>query len=179
VAQKKKWSTLSIVMAVFAVLGMLVVLVAIGAIVTLARTDTAKKGFALLGEVQEAQKAPGMRELRKIGCETAMVMETEKLLAITAIDGGASPEDASEDVCRLIVTCQGGLFRTVPTCDQVAGTYVDAVHEASGTFCVMVSSSKDPKPGCQERYSATGASLGSLGTPKTHGGSAKPSRSRP
>ncbi len=104
---------------------------------------------------QEAMTAPGATELRKLGCDPAMIMDTERMGAIVsqfvADAGGAPLAD------KTLVMCQVGmLVKTAPTCEEVAKTYLAAVPSPAGAFRVQVSASGDAEPKCQKRYSQAG-----------------------
>jgi hypothetical protein len=102
--------------------------------------------------VAEATTAPGTKELRAIGCTTAMVIDAAKVAALaqTLGDGGNVTVDGDE---RLAVVC-GTSGSTAPTCDQVAATYVAAVGAAREPFAVSVAKSGQSQ--CEGRYLADG-----------------------
>ena len=108
---------------------------------------------------QEAMTAPGTAELRKLGCDQALVMDTRRMLTIIqsfAPDAG-SEADLSEGT---MVMCQTGMLgKAPPTCEDVAKTYLAAVPSPPGDFLVQVAGQGDKKPKCQKRYSQAGVDL--------------------
>ena len=107
--------------------------------------------------LSEATSAPGTNELRAIGCDTAMVVDVNRMQAIAdAFDGG---KDAFTGGARTIVSCQPRWGTPSPECDAVAAAYVAAVQRAPGPFVVTVGGKPGDNPHCQAVYSATGVKL--------------------
>jgi len=154
---KKKRTAFDVILWILGAVVMLGAFFAVAALVVFARSDTGRKTFGILGEVNDAQKAPGTRELRKLGCNSATVMDSLKMEALLRDD--ASP-GAGTGEHWLIVSCQGGFLKKPPTCDEVADTYVRAVGKAAAPMLVAVTSPKDPGGGCRRRYSPEGLGLG-------------------
>lgn len=119
-----------------------------------------KKVVAAVGagmkELEEASQGPGTNELRAIGCTQAMVMDNTKIDAIarTIGDAGVGVVNAPTDV-----NCGPSPSGPIPTCDQVAATYLAAVGgRARGTW-FQVSVSARQGRGCRSRYTPDGKPL--------------------
>jgi hypothetical protein len=140
-----------------AVLLLLVILV--GAVIH--RAATSPEGRKVLGMVRdgarvvgESASAPGTKELRELGCDSALVMDLNAWLKVFAVDGGA-PKATGQ--LELFVVCGAGVFKTPPTCEQVAQTYIRAVGTARGPFQAMVQRQGHNKPLCSVCYDQRGA----------------------
>lgn len=107
-------------------------------------------GAAILSD---AAKAPGTKELRALGCATALVFDARRVQEVAATFGDAG-KIPKEEV--LVVTCSVNLASSAPTCDQVASTYVAAVGTAASGFTAAVDVGGDTKKGCNARYLADG-----------------------
>jgi hypothetical protein len=108
-------------------------------------------GAAILSE---AANAPGTKELRALGCDTALVFDAQRMQELAASFGDAGKVTSDE---RIIVTCKTSGSSTGPTCDAVASTYVAAVGgRASSSFAVTVDVRGDSRRSCTNRYSAEG-----------------------
>lgn len=111
--------------------------------------------------VQEAQNAPGAREVAKQGgCQQALVMDMEKMAELVESfqpDAGARKgvRDLEE---KTMVTCQVGFTKTPPSCEEIARIYVDAAHPKA-PFRVTVQQQGSGKPACDRSYDESGATL--------------------
>jgi hypothetical protein len=140
-----------------AVLLVLVILV----VVVVHRAATSPEGRKVLGIVRdtarvvgESASAPGTKEIRDLGCDSAMVMDLGAWMKIFALDGG-TPRPAPE--LDLFVICGAGVFKTPPTCERVAEAYVTAVGgTARGPFQAMVQKQGRNRPLCAVCYDARG-----------------------
>lgn len=104
--------------------------------------------------VRRGSTAPGLAELRGLGCDLgSTVIESPK--PITLVDAGP-PTTASA-----LVACLATEGKAVPSCEDVARTYVDAVHPP-GTFVAQVRVVRRFRLECQKAYSPNGASLGDV-----------------
>ncbi|HEY3358823.1 MAG TPA: hypothetical protein VGQ83_36580 [Polyangia bacterium] len=125
-----------------------------------ASSPEGKKVFGLVREAGrvgiEATTAPGTAELRKLGCQQAMVMDLASLARTFAGDAGVNLKD--EDTA-LMITCQVGFTGKAPSCAQVASTYVGAVGTAKGRFQVTVQQQLKPAPACTECFDPKGAAI--------------------
>jgi len=146
-----------------AVVGGLVLLASIGigiGVYLFASSPTGKSAFKIVGEgtriATEGMKAPGAAEVRKLGCEQAMVINMKDFAVLFAEIADA---DVSTIPDELIVTCQVGRFKTTPTCDAVASTYVKAVGKAPQNFVTSVTP-QGGKSVCQNEYDPTGTLIG-------------------
>src|SRR5215813_8990460 len=89
--------------------------------------------------IEDAQKAPGTKELRKRGCTQAMVMDAERWMAtFSPVFNEASAPPPPEE--KLMVICQVGVLarKAVPSCDDVKTTYLAVVPAPSGDLLVQV-----------------------------------------
>ena len=145
------------VLAALVVVG--VILVAIGAWRVMSSPE-GKKIARVIGEgskmAEEARTAPGTKELRKAGCQEAMVFDPARMgdLIREIADAGPPKGDPSKEP-RMIV-CQVGPLGTPPTCDRLAATYVGAAQPTT-PFHVTVQTQGGSKPKCAQAYTATGA----------------------
>ncbi len=107
---------------------------------------------------QEAMNAPGTAELRTLGCNQAMVIDTERMMAIMeSFTPDAGKTKLSE---KTMVTCQMGLMaKTAPSCEEVANGYLAAVPTPAGDFIVQVTMQGASKAKCLKRYSPAGVAL--------------------
>jgi hypothetical protein len=142
------------------VVAVLVLLVVLGAIVV-HRVASSPEGRKVLGLVRdtarvvgESTNAPGTKELRALGCDSAMVMDMAAWLRVFGTDGGVPRQSGQLD---LFVICGTGLLKTPPSCERVAETYVGAVGRAGGPFQVMVQRQGRNRPLCALCYDAGGA----------------------
>jgi len=128
-----------IALAIVGGLMALVVGVAAIGIYSFSKSPQGKAVFGAIGDmseiITEAQKAPGTKEVRGLGCSQAMAMDVDKLTKIMArFDAGGGPPPQFSKM----VVCQVGLLGTPPTCDAVARTYVDAAGPPDRGFAVSV-----------------------------------------
>jgi hypothetical protein len=95
--------------------------------------------------------APGTAELRKLGCDPAIVMDAARLMGAAAIHAGEP---------RFIVTCDV-TGPQAPTCEAAAGAYFAAVGgNAGGNVSIRVSRTGASAPLCSRLYAPSGAVLG-------------------
>jgi hypothetical protein len=158
---KKTGSGCVIALGIFGVIGLLLL---VGGGVVAYKVATSPEGSKIIsavGEtkklVDEAGKAPGTKELRKLGCMQAMVMDAERWLTIfenvLPEAGTRAPLDE-----KVMVICQLGLGagKSAPTCDDVKTTYLAAVPTPAGDFLVQVTGQGDSKPRCEKRFTQAG-----------------------
>lgn len=158
---KKSGNGCVIALAVFGVIGLL--LLVAGGIVAykVASSPEGSKIISAVGEtkklIDEAGKAPGTKELRKLGCTQAMVMDAERWLTIfeSAMPEAGTRAPLNENV---MVICQLGFGagKSAPTCDDVKSTYLTAVPSPAGDFLVQVTAQGDSKPKCEKHYTRAG-----------------------
>jgi hypothetical protein len=97
----------------------------------------------------DGMHARGTNELRKLGCDPAIVMDMAQLL------GDASAVRPGEP--RYVVSCDVTAGQA-PTCEQVAGVYFAAVGGgAMGNVSLRVSRSGTSAPLCSQVYAPSGA----------------------
>lgn len=136
-----------------------VIVVAIGAWQVMSSPE-GKKIARVIGEgskmAEEARTAPGTKELRKAGCQEAMVFDPTRMgdLIRELSDGGPPKGDPGKEP-RLIV-CQVAPLGTPPTCDKLASTYVSAAQPTT-PFQITVQKQGGSKPKCAQAYTSTGA----------------------
>jgi hypothetical protein len=156
-APKKSGRGCLIALAIVA--GVLLLLVVIAGL-AIHRAASSPEGRKVLGLVRdtarvvgESASAPGTKELRALGCDSAMVMDMNSWLRVFGADGGVPRPPGQLD---LFIICGAGVFKTPPACDQVAQTYVGAVGAARGSFQVMVQKQGRQRPLCAVCYEADG-----------------------
>lgn len=137
----------------------------------LATSDVGKTTIKVIGEgsklAAKGVTAPGTTEIRALGCEQAVVVDSKDVSAIVndLVDGGF---DAGLDF--LVVTCQVGAKAAAPSCDDVARTYVRAVGTASSPFMASVQRDGEQNALCEATYDASGALIGTSATLPTGSG---------
>ena len=136
----------------------LVLLILVG--VAIHRAATSPEGRKVLGIVRdtarvvgESASAPGTKELRDLGCDSALVMDLNSWMKVFGGDAGV-PRPSGQ--LELFVICGAGVFKTPPTCERVAQTYIGAVGSARGPFQVMVQKQGRNKPLCAVCYDTGG-----------------------
>jgi hypothetical protein len=155
---KKKTSTLTIVLVLVGS-AFLVGLVGLGVIGFLVwRNPEGRKFVGVMGDtyrmMQKAQKAPGTKELRALGCQQAMVMDTDDFVQIARrLDAGPTVPP----VIGAIVVCAAKPWGTPPSCDDAAKTYLSGAGPRDRSFVVSVTQSGKSKPVCQALYDKSGA----------------------
>lgn len=128
-------------------------------------TDLVGKGAKAVGEaakvMEEAARAPGMTEVRAIGCHQAFAIDLDKLMkAIDQFDAGLPARGSGAP--QLMIVCTVKTFDAAPTCDAVARAYVGALGAAPGEFTVVVNKENDKASQCGNRYAANGKNLGAF-----------------
>ena len=126
---------------------------------------TSKEGAAILAvagdgmEIAlEAQRAPGTKELRGLGCKQAMVVDMAKLeRLVSRFDAGAPPPRSELSV---MVVCQAGYIGTPPACDDAARTYVAAAGAPARKFAVTVNEQGKNRPVCSSVNEPDGTKVG-------------------
>ena len=113
----------------------------------------------------EARSAEGTKELRDLGCDEAMAIDTEKLTGVLkevereiAKKEGRAPKEIRGQGDGRYVACSVKKGAG-PGCDDAAKTYVDAA-KPSQPFTLVVTKQND-KAQCGGRYSADGKLIGS------------------
>ncbi len=111
--------------------------------------------------MQEAQNAPGAKEIAKQGgCQQALVIDTEQMAdlveSFTPDAGTRKGLGGLQE--KTMITCQVGFARTPPTCEQIARIYVDAAHPKDA-FRVTVQQQGATTRACERSYTETGAPL--------------------
>lgn len=105
------------------------------------------------GAASAGMDAPGTAELRRLGCDPAMVLDMARLL------GDASAIRSGEP--RYVVTCDVPGSQA-PACERVAATYFGAVGVSPGGIVnIRVSRPGSSVPLCARRYAPSGMDLGS------------------
>lgn len=128
----------------------------------LSQNPDVKKALAVGQEgirmAQEAQNAPGVSEVRALGCTQALSFDMKRFMdLVNTWDAGT--KTALPTVTH-VVQCTVRSSAGAPTCDQVAKTYFAAAPNQNGQFAVLVQTTGAQKPECRQLYSATGAPLG-------------------
>lgn len=142
----------------------LLALIAVGiGIYAIAQNKDVRKIASAVGEgmeiMKEAQRAPGTAELRKLGCDQAMVLDVQRLakLASRFADAGSQlPPDMPGKFVLCAMASAGG----APSCATVAKTYLGAVPTPAKRFAVSVEVKSKEQPECSEVYAPDGKHLG-------------------
>jgi hypothetical protein len=107
----------------------------------------------------DAQSAPGVRQMRELGCTSAMILDLERLYEFleTLADGGSLSWPPNPPAHAAVCTTQGG---SPPSCEQVARAI--ARHGRLRGEVGVVVSDGDARSvhSCAERYDAAGKHLG-------------------
>ena len=140
------------------------------------RFASSKEGKAIIGAVgegakiiAEAQSAPGAAEVRKLGCDQALVLDIERMAKLFEHFDASAPHGSYSTM----VICQVGVLHSdAPSCDQVASTYRAAV-PAARPFAATVTRSGGHGEICSSLYDAKGNKVkdlprGSTPTVPTH-----------
>jgi hypothetical protein len=125
-------------------LGLLFIIGIVVFIVVIAKkaVDIAKEGI----------NAPGAAEIRAAGCDVGVVTDMAKFGSTFGFDAGA----AGGSTPTAIVVCQVAANKAAPSCQDIAGVYVNAVQPA-GQFTVLVQTQGTSVSQCQGLYSPKGA----------------------
>lgn len=161
---KKKTSTLTIVL-VFVGSAFLLGLVGIAVVVFLVwRNPEGRKFVGLMGDtykvMQKAQKAPGTKELRAMGCQQAMALDLDDLTQLIGRFDAAPP---GSPTFSAFVLCGAKPWGTPPACDDVAKTYLSGAGARDRPFVVSVTQSGKSKAICQVVYDGAGVRQGDFG----------------
>jgi hypothetical protein len=161
--KKKSGNGCLIALAIVGGLVALVVAVAAFAVYRAASSPEGKKIIGAIGGatklMAEAQSAPGAAEVRALGCEQAMVIDTERMAELFR-DGDASAPGAAQP--GVVVVCQV-VSGDGPTCDAVAHTYATAAPAGHRGFAVTVSRGRGSGVNtCESTYDASGHKLKDL-----------------
>ena len=150
-----------------AIVGAFFVLVALIVGIWTYKFVTSKEGQSVISAVgegaqimKEAMNAPGTAELRKLGCDVAMVLDMDKfqkLINRFNDAGGGATADTS-----VMVICQVKKAASAPTCDDAAHTYVGAVGAQPRKFAVMVQEKDRDKAVCSSTYAPSGSKIGDI-----------------
>jgi hypothetical protein len=153
------------------VVGILAVVSAIAVAIGVYLFATSSVGKTAIKIVNEAPKlaekgmnAPGMAEVRALGCEQALVLDMNDVgdLMSDIIDAGSGKKTGMPD--GLLITCQVRPGARAPSCDDIASTYVATVKTASKDFMVTVQEQGNSRTLCDSSYDTSGASISSLPT---------------
>jgi hypothetical protein len=162
--KKKGMSGCMIAVLVVGGVGLVLVLLTVVGLVKALSSPEGQKIARFVGDsakmMQEAQKAPGTKELRAKGCMQAMVFDMERMADLVkdlSPDAGGPPPGSE----KVIITCNVGMMGTAPACDDLAKTYVEAVPTSSGSFRVTVQKQGGTHPECTALYDEKGAPKGS------------------
>ncbi len=156
-----------------AALGVLLLIIGLGLSAYFVSTPTGKGLVKVASEgyqfFQEVTKAPGTDELRALGCQMATVVTVKQMSRlIEAVDKDSEQLRALRGAqVGAIVSCEIPASASLPNCDQVARTYVDAV-KPSAAFAVSirqaaaaeVDGQEDEPELCNGHYTANGIKQG-------------------
>jgi hypothetical protein len=161
----KKGSGCLIAVAVAGGIVVLFVIVIVVAVVHFLGTKEGKNLASIVGEgakiALQAQSAPGAREVRKVGCAQAAVMDTDAWVRLARL-GDQDASEPGKPPASVLVSCTGNLLRTPPTCDDVSKAYLAAVPPPPGRVLVQVLAPGDRRPRCSNLYEADGTFVEAL-----------------
>ena len=147
-----------LVVGIISVVGALVV--GIG-IYLFATSTVGKTAIKVMQEgpklAEKATNAPGTPELRALGCDVAIVLDTRDVGALVSDIIDAGFDSGMPDT--LMVACQVRDVSRAPKCDDVAATYIRAVGTASSQFVVSVQRENDKHAICESTYDTSGSLL--------------------
>ncbi len=138
----------------------LVFAIAVGVGVYLfATSSTGKTAFKVINEgsklAEKGINAPGMTELRALGCDQAITLDTNDVGALVGdlFDGGFD----SGMPAQLMIACQVRDPAKAPKCDDVAAEYLRAVKTPIHEYVVSVQRQGDSTTICESTYDTSGA----------------------
>lgn len=113
----------------------------------------------------EMSTAPGTEELKKVGCDTPLVLTPEMLerflKTVEEVDKNANKQQPPNLPYRM-VTCQVAKTKTELDCETIARTYGKAVADAPKEFGVTLQVQGGEEPVCAGVYDPKGERLGEL-----------------
>ena len=157
---KKGMSGCVIALIVAGVIGVVAVLLVLVGLAKVASSPEGQKIVRFVGDsakmMDEAQKAPGTKELRAKGCMQAMAIDMDKIAGLVK-DLSPDASDLPAGSERTLVSCTVPLMAAeVPECDDLAKTYVAAASPAA-PFRVTVQQQGAAQAKCTKVYDASGA----------------------
>jgi len=134
------------------------------AVYVIAKSPEGQKAIGALSEGVQATKesltAPGTKELKALGCDTAMVVDVQRVTELIRkyADAGANDPDDG----RLLVLCKMTGPSNAPTCADVAAAYLRAVGTPAGRLAVQVQRRNGKETVCSRLYDVDGEDLGAF-----------------
>lgn len=131
------------------------------------RSDTGQKVAGAIGKgvkmTMAAQKAPGAREITKVGCQQGMVMDVrDSFETMKPFIPDAGEMDTAVLPFRNMVLCTVDFFGTPPTCDAVKDAYLAAVPKPTDPFMVNVQRTGEGRARCSRLYDPDGVEIRDL-----------------
>lgn len=125
------------------------------------QSDVGQKAIRVVGEGKrlsdKGQSAPGAAELRAHGCDVALVLDGRDYDELNQLLEDASSIADSGVGDMKIIACQVQTGHPIPSCDDLAATYLAAVGgEAKFGFAVNVQQNGS-EPVCRSTYDAHGS----------------------
>ncbi|EYF06747.1 hypothetical protein [Chondromyces apiculatus] len=126
--------------------------------------DIVGKGAKVVGGVaqvfEDAKRAPGTNEVRALGCDGAMALDVNEVLAaFNQFDAGLPT--TTPKVSLMVVCSMNGLFAKPPDCDAVARAYLSGAGAPAGNFAATVTlSDRKSSNHCSMEYAPSGARVG-------------------
>jgi hypothetical protein len=124
----------------------------------IATSSTAKTAFKVINEgsklAEKGINAPGMTELRALGCDEAITLDTDDVGALVQdlFDGGFD----SGMPAQLMIACQVRDAAKAPKCDDLAAEYLRAVKTPTHEYVVTVQKQGDKTAICESTYDTSG-----------------------
>lgn len=148
---------------------MVIVLVISGIVIWQAsQSENGQKVLKAIGKgaslATKGLNAPGAEEARQLGCPEAFVLDMNDMMELIEIfDADAGARDFAGDGPKVMLMCQG--YGTLPTCDDLAATYVKTPGRARGPFAILVQAKNGARE-CSKRYADDGTYLGEFANDK-------------
>ena len=153
-APQKKSPRRGCLIAAIVIVVLVVLAAAIGGILIFrfTRSEAGQKAIGLARSVAEGAKAPGMAELREMGCDQAFVLEKGDMIESGVLSGGKATEGSKAPA--FLVVCRAVSMDPPPACEAVAETYVRSLGGiAPHPFSVTVIRDFGKDPECFVQYS--------------------------
>lgn len=157
---KKGMSGCVIALIAVGVIGLVAVILVLVGLAKVASSPEGQKIVRFVGDsakmMDEAQKAPGTKELRGKGCMQAMAIDMDKMASLVkdlSPDAGEPPPGSE----RTLVSCTVGMIATeIPECDDLAKAYAAAA-SPTAPFRVTVQQQGATQAKCTKVYEPSGA----------------------
>lgn len=158
-----------IVVGVLGVLGLLALGGAAWVVARVAQNPAVQKAGKAFGKgieiADKGRSAPGADEVRAAGCERALVIDSEDVVALQGLIHTTSWD---LDKKGPVVFCKPEKSASPPSCEKLASTYLSAVSAAPPLFYVLISGGERKRKSglvCLEAYNQKGTRISRESTP--------------